>query len=283
MTWKPTGQATFIAKEVLTNKLQQYMSLVLSNEAAMQKVDLRELLEQVWDAMDVGKESPVLSDEDLQKQGQGQLPPEIQEQMLAAKEEYDALVQEHQGMQQENQKIQQDNQSLQMQLKDKAMGLMEEQRQFNEKMQFEQQKLLLELQGKNTEAERAALIKQHQSVTAEETKRFNAQMGEETKRFNVQLAEETKRVIAGAKILSTADNGASEEEQAEELAKQQQTEQTEIAETEQRRVSSEKMDALVGSIQKLADKMEPGKSTSHRKLKLRKLPDGSMDVDVVDE
>ena len=68
----------------------------------------------------------------------------------------------------------------------------------------------------------------------------------------------------------------------EESAKQQQTEQTEMAETEQRRVSSEKMDALVDSIQKLADKMEPGKSTSHRKLKLRKLPDGSMDVDVVD-
>ena len=275
MTWKPTGQASFIAKEVLTGKLQQYMGLVLSNEVAMQKVDIRELLEQVWDAMDVGKESPVLSDEDLQKQGQGQLPPEIQEQMMAAKEEFDALAQEHQGMQQENQKIQQENQSLQMQLKDKAMSLMEEQRQFNEKMVFEQQKLLAELNNQSSEADRASLISKYQTNLDNETKRFNAEM-----------AEETKRLIAGAKILSTADTEEDEElnkqKADEESAKQQQTEQTAIAETEQRRVSSEKMDALVDSIQKLADKMEPGKSTSHRKLKLRKQPDGSMDVDVVD-
>lgn len=158
MTWKPTGQSTFIAKEVLANKLQSYMQLALSSEVAVQQVDMRELMEQVWDALDVGKESPVLTDEDLEKQGQPQVPPEIQEQMMLAKKEFDALLADHQKMQQENQ-------SLQLQLHDKqeqtastnqqAMSDLEErQRQFNAKMEFDQEKLIAELRLKKNESDK---------------------------------------------------------------------------------------------------------------------------------
>lgn len=200
MTWKPTGQSTFIAKEVLANKLQSYMQLALSSEAAMKQVDLRELMEQVWDALDVGKESPVLTDEDLQKQGgQAQIPPEIQEQMMAAKEEFDALQADHQKMSQENQ-------SLQMQLRDKQeqtaaanqnaiAELAEKQRQFNEQMEFNQEKLIAELKLKRTDAEREILFKKFQTEAAEETKRFNAQMAEETKRMIAKMQSDAKPQI----------------------------------------------------------------------------------------
>jgi hypothetical protein len=175
MTWKPTGQSTFIAKEVLATKLQNYMGLVMSSPEAIQQHDVRELFEQVWDAMDVGKESPILSDEDKQQE-QPQIPPELQEQMMAAKEEHDALLAEHQKMQQENQ-------ALQQQLNDKMAQIAEDQRQFNAKMELEQQKMLAELHTKKTDAERDAFIKKYQTDSAEETKRFNTQQAEETKRL----------------------------------------------------------------------------------------------------
>lgn len=73
MEWFATGSQTFMAKEVLMHKLQGFLTIVLSSEIAASKVDVTELLQQVWDAGQIGKESPVLSEEDLQKQGgQGQ-------------------------------------------------------------------------------------------------------------------------------------------------------------------------------------------------------------------
>lgn len=265
MTWKPTGQSTFIAKEVLANKLQSYMQLALSSEAALKQVDIRELMEQVWDAMDVGKESPVLTDEDLQKQGQAQIPPELQEQMVAAKEEHDALLAEHDKMAQENQ-------SLQLQLRDKqaaidataqqAMAeLQEKQRQFNEQMEFNQEKLLAELKLKKTDAEREMLLKKFQTDTAEETKRFNAKM-----------SEETKRLIAGAKM--QADEAPTDEPEEPEEGKAMEA----MVKT---------MEALAASVAETnarINDMESRKAApSKRKLNIRKLPDGSIEADVIDE
>ena len=67
LTWKATGASTFIAKEVLMQKLQGFLSLVSSNEAMSQFVDIRELLEQVWDAAQIGKESPIYDDKTLEE------------------------------------------------------------------------------------------------------------------------------------------------------------------------------------------------------------------------
>lgn len=64
MSWKATGASTFMQKEVLMQKLQGFMGLALGNEFTANLVDARELLEQVWDAAETGKESPVKSDDD---------------------------------------------------------------------------------------------------------------------------------------------------------------------------------------------------------------------------
>lgn len=74
MKWNAVGSQTFMAKEVLMNKLQGFLQVALSNPITAPLVDARELLEQVWDAGDVGKESPVFSDEDM-KQKQSAPPP----------------------------------------------------------------------------------------------------------------------------------------------------------------------------------------------------------------
>lgn len=75
MTWKASGSQTFMAREVLMNKLQGFMQIALGNPITASLIDARELLEQVWDAGDIGKESPVMSDEDIQKKQQGQQQP----------------------------------------------------------------------------------------------------------------------------------------------------------------------------------------------------------------
>lgn len=89
MAWKATGSATFMTKEILMQKLQGFLQLALSSPLTADKVDVRELLEQVWEAGEVGKESPVLDEETLkQRQAQqgGQIPPQIQD-VLAKQEQ----------------------------------------------------------------------------------------------------------------------------------------------------------------------------------------------------
>lgn len=83
MDWRATGASTFVAKEVLMQKLQGFLALATGNPVTAQMVDVRELLEQVWDAGEIGKESPVLSDEDLQKKQQPQANPLEQLKLLA--------------------------------------------------------------------------------------------------------------------------------------------------------------------------------------------------------
>jgi hypothetical protein len=82
MTWKSTGSATFMTKEVLMQKLQGFLQLALASPLTADKIDVRELLEQVWEAGEVGKESPVLDEQtlkDRQAQQGGQIPPQVQD------------------------------------------------------------------------------------------------------------------------------------------------------------------------------------------------------------
>lgn len=94
MAWKATGSATFMTKEILMQKLQGFLQLCLASPLTADKVDVRELLEQVWDSAEVGRESPVLDEETLkQRQAGGGIPPEVaqalekQEQLIQRLEE----------------------------------------------------------------------------------------------------------------------------------------------------------------------------------------------------
>lgn len=72
MEWFATGSKTFMMKEVLINKLNGFLQIVSGNPLLAEKVDIRELLEQVWSAGQVGGETPVYDEETLQKmQSQG--------------------------------------------------------------------------------------------------------------------------------------------------------------------------------------------------------------------
>jgi hypothetical protein len=83
MAWKATGSSTFMTKEILMQKLQGFLQLCLASPLTADKVDVRELLEQVWEAGEVGRESPVLDDETIKQrqaaQQGGQIPPQIQD------------------------------------------------------------------------------------------------------------------------------------------------------------------------------------------------------------
>lgn len=76
MNWKATGTSSFMQKEILTNKIRAFSEFALSNPALAQLIDARELLEQTWDSMEVGKESPILKDENDQE-----IPPQIKQKM----------------------------------------------------------------------------------------------------------------------------------------------------------------------------------------------------------
>jgi flagellar motility protein MotE (MotC chaperone) len=76
MEWQATGTSSFMQKEVLTSKLRAFAEFAMSNPATAPLVDARELLEQTWDVMEIGKESPILKEE-----GNEQLPPQVQQQM----------------------------------------------------------------------------------------------------------------------------------------------------------------------------------------------------------
>jgi len=86
MEWHATGTASFMQKEILTNKIRAFADFALSNPATAPLVDARELLEQTWDVMEIGRESPILKDEDGQN-----LPPQVQQKMQALQEQIKAM------------------------------------------------------------------------------------------------------------------------------------------------------------------------------------------------
>lgn len=82
MEWQATGTASFMQKEILTNKIRAFADFALGNQVTAPLVDARELLEQTWDVMEIGRESPVLKDEDG-----ANLPPQVKQQMEALQEQ----------------------------------------------------------------------------------------------------------------------------------------------------------------------------------------------------
>jgi hypothetical protein len=79
MNWKATGAQTFVQKEVLTQKLQNFMAVAMGNPVMAQLVDPRELLSQVWDAMEIGKESPIRQEDGDPKAQAAQMQQHIQQ------------------------------------------------------------------------------------------------------------------------------------------------------------------------------------------------------------
>ena len=82
MEWKATGTASFMQKEVLANKVRAFADFAMGNPITSPLVDPRELLNQVWDVMQIGKESPILKEEDG-----GKVPPQVQQQMQQMQEQ----------------------------------------------------------------------------------------------------------------------------------------------------------------------------------------------------
>lgn len=111
MDWKATGSSTFMTKEILMQKLQGFLQLALASPLTAQEVDVRELLEQVWEAGEVGRESPVLDEQTSQQrkaqaQGAGQIPPQVEQ----------ALQKQEQLIQQLEEKLRDREELLQVKL-----------------------------------------------------------------------------------------------------------------------------------------------------------------------
>jgi hypothetical protein len=85
MDWQATGTSSFMQKEVLTNKIRAFAEFALGNPLTAQKIDVTELLQQTWDVMEIGKESPILEADDAK------LPPEVKQKMQQADEQVQQL------------------------------------------------------------------------------------------------------------------------------------------------------------------------------------------------
>jgi len=96
MDWQATGTASFMQKEVLTNKIRAFSEFALGNPVTAPLIDAKELLRQTWDVMEIGKESPILEDED----GQESLPEPVKQRMMQVAEQMEQMGQELQKTQQ---------------------------------------------------------------------------------------------------------------------------------------------------------------------------------------
>lgn len=88
MEWQATGTSSFMQKEVLTNKIRAFADFSLSNPATAPLIDARELLQQTWDCMEIGKESPILKEE-----GEQEIPPQVKQQMDQMKQHTEQMEQ----------------------------------------------------------------------------------------------------------------------------------------------------------------------------------------------
>jgi hypothetical protein len=111
MEWFATGSQTFMAKEVLMHKLQGFLTIVLGSEHALKYTDLPELLQQVWDAGQIGKESPVVTEEELQKRqggdAQGQAHAEAMQAIQEVEHKAGELIKKAQDQAKEAQRMEQ--------------------------------------------------------------------------------------------------------------------------------------------------------------------------------
>lgn len=111
--WQATGTSSFMQKEVLTNKIRSFSEFVLANPLTASKVDVTELLQQTWDVMEIGRESPILDADPMSK-----VPPELQQQIQAMQQQ---IQQQEQAMQQAAQMIDQKDQEI-AQTKQQKLG-----------------------------------------------------------------------------------------------------------------------------------------------------------------
>lgn len=88
MEWQATGTSSFMQKEILTNKIRAFAEFAMSNEATAPLIDARELLQQTWDVMEIGRESPILKEEGEQK-----IPPQVQQKMQETEQHAQMLEQ----------------------------------------------------------------------------------------------------------------------------------------------------------------------------------------------
>ena len=102
MDWQATGTASFMQKEVLTNKIRAFSEFALGNPVTAPLIDAKELLRQTWDVMEIGRESPILDD----KEG-GDIPPEMKQRMMQVAEQMEQMGQELQKTQHDLQQAQQ--------------------------------------------------------------------------------------------------------------------------------------------------------------------------------
>jgi len=86
MEWKATGTSSFMQKEVLTSKVRAFADFALSNPLTAKEIDVKELLNQTWDVMEIGRESPILKDE-----GEVNIPPQVKQQMEELQQQVKAL------------------------------------------------------------------------------------------------------------------------------------------------------------------------------------------------
>jgi hypothetical protein len=71
--FKASGLSTMMAKEVLSNKLLGFLEIVTANPDLMKIIKVRELLEQIWEAMELNRKSPVLTEEEIKQQANNDL------------------------------------------------------------------------------------------------------------------------------------------------------------------------------------------------------------------
>jgi hypothetical protein len=86
MNWQATGTSSFMQKEVLTNKLRVFSEFAMGNPITAPLVDAKELLRQTWDVMEIGRESPILEDQDG-----ASIPPQIKQQMQMYEQQINEL------------------------------------------------------------------------------------------------------------------------------------------------------------------------------------------------
>lgn len=87
MDWQATGTSSFMQKEILTNKLRAFSEFALGNPITAQKIDATELLQQTWDVMEIGRESPILKEED------GSNPDPVKQQLQQQAQQMDEVIQ----------------------------------------------------------------------------------------------------------------------------------------------------------------------------------------------
>jgi len=86
MDWQATGTSSFMQKEVLTNKLRAFSDFAMGNPMTAPLIDARELLNQTWDVMEIGRESPILKEE-----GEQEIPPQVKQQLDQMKQQMEQM------------------------------------------------------------------------------------------------------------------------------------------------------------------------------------------------